>query len=524
MTALALSPITTTELTSSSVVAQDVALVPPHNLDTEAVVISGVLLDRSALGKIEDFLLPEHFYSEAHRRIYEAALCVKTQGSAVDTETVAARLKDTGRLSQVGGPAYISSILDATPAPANVRDHAAIVFERWRVRRTIEICERAAIYGHGVADAQSYVDSVVSRVAEIARQSPGKKAESNFDVLRRIVRSLREGLSDRPNSAKRGLPTGIRGIDDLTLGLFAGQKTTIVAPPRVGKTTLALQIAMNVTRLGVAVGFWSTEMDRDELGVCQLANLARVDSKRIQQAFQEPTLSAEEWQRIAMAMSEQGKIKSLLHVFDDSEPTVDDICAQATSLAEQSLALTGKPLGLAVVDYTQRLKPARSVVKENPYGQIKYSTERLKWLAKHLKIPVIELAQSKGGDVDKAKGYRPRPQLFDAAECKQIERSADRVVHLWRPREADGSRVTAVFVKVRGGEEGDVDLRLKGAFSLFEDEHFPSDDGVPYEKGEFYAQRPAPPPEPARTEAPEPPPGRFEDDEDTGSETLTGGL
>lgn len=451
--------------------AHEVAILPPHDLDAEAAVLSAVLLDTSALSRIEDFLRPEQFYSEAHRRIYEAACGVKAAGAAVDVTTVGAWLKEHGRIGQIGGAAYLSEILDSTPAPANVRDHATIVFERWRVRTAIQTCDRASAYGYGVADAQAYIDSVATRLLELSRMQPGAKAESNFEVLARLIRQIRDGMSDDAGDRdKRGIQTGIKGFDDLTLGLFAGHKTTIVAPPRVGKTALALQIAINVVKQGIAVGFWSTEMDREEMGIRQISHLARVDSMRIAQSFQRPTLSADEWNRITVALSKWKDFEPSLHIFDDQSPTVDDICAQAKALAERSVATDGKPLGLIVVDYVQRLPAAASVKREGPYAQHKYATEKLKWLARELRVPVLELAQSKNSEVDKGKGARPRPKLGDAAECYQIERSADRVIHLWRPRETDGSKVTAVFVKVRGGKEGEVELDFKGEFSRFEED------------------------------------------------------
>lgn len=493
--------------------SQEVALVPPHDLDAEAAVVSAVLLDPSALARLEDFLLPEHFYSEAHRRIFDAAREVAGDGDPVDVTTVGAKLKARGRLVQVGGLAYITSILDSTPAPANVRAHATVVFERWRVRQAMLTCERAAAFGHGVVDAQAYLESVTRSLSELARQRPGAKVEGNFEMLRRLVRQLHEGARAGSAGGKgRGIPTGIRGYDDQTLGLFAGHKTTVVAPPRVGKTAFALQIAINVAQLGVGVAFFSTEMTRDEIGVRELAYLARVDSRRIQQAFQKPTLEPAEWKRITESIAEQEQINASLHVFDETGPTVDDICAKAKMLAELSTVADGKPLGLIVVDYVQNLRPAPLVERKPKHEQIGYATKRLKDLAQELKLPVLELAQEKNREVDKAKGCRPRPSLGDAADCFQIERSANNVVYLWRPRERDGAHVKAILVKQRNGEEGEIDLKFDRAHSRFEDlPHGPMTSPARQYVAGFSG----------------PPPGRFDDDDDdddTGSSTLTGGL
>lgn len=449
---------------------RELAIVPPHDLDAEAAVLSAVMLDPAALGRVEDFLLPTHFYSEAHRRIYEAALEVKAAGSPVDEQTVGSRLKERGRLQQVGGMPYIAAVMASSPAVANVRAHAATVFDRWRVRETMLACERASIYGYGVADAQPYIESVAVKINDLARQRLGAPVERTFEVLARLVRQLNEGARAGAEGAKgRGIPTGIRSYDEQTLGLFAGQKTTIIAPPRVGKTAFALQIAINVANAGIGVAFFSTEMTRDELGIRQLAHLASVDSRRIQMAMQRPTFSAEEWQRITLASSQAGDIRPALHVFDDPSQTADDICSKAKALHEQSVVTEGAPLGLVIVDYVQNLRPSPSVERRPQIEQIRYSTIRLKNLAQELKLPVIELAQSKNIEVDKAKGCRPRPQLGEGADCFQIERSANNVVYLWRPRERDGSHVKAVCVKQRGGEEWELDFRFYKALSRFED-------------------------------------------------------
>lgn len=489
----------TIELPAESGV-QEAAIVPPHDLDAEASVISAVLLDPTALGRVEDFLLPTHFYSEAHRRLFEAAIAVALTGSAVDAQTVSSRLKETGRLAQIGGMPYIGLILDATPAPGNVRDHAKTVFERWRVRQGILVCERASTFGYGVVDVQAYLESVARGITELAQQRPDAAIERNFEVLRGLVRRLRASADVKPGeqAKERGILTGIRSLDEKTLGLFAGQKTTIVAPPRVGKTALALQIAINVASLGIGVAFFSTEMTREELAIRQLAYLANVDSWRIQQALQNPKLSAEEWQRIAMAMSKVEDLRPVLHVIDEPSQSVDEICSKAKAIQDKSMVVDGVPLGLVVVDYVQNLIPPARMANEKAHVQVKYSTTRLKTLAAKLKVPVIELAQSKNSEVEKGKSARPRPQLGDAAECFYIERSANNVIHLWRPEERNGSHVKAVCVKQRGGGEWDLDLRFQQDISRFDD--------LPY----------GPMTSPARQYAddpPEPPPGRFDDDD-----------
>ncbi|MGE0792467.1 MAG: replicative DNA helicase [Sandaracinaceae bacterium] len=446
---------------------------PPHDLDAEAALIAAVMADVTALPKVEDFLRPEHFYSEAHRRIFEAALAVRQSGVVVDAVTIASRLRATGRYDQVGGIEFITDLWASTPAITNVRAYGLTVFERARLRALIRTCQQAAAAGYLAEDTQEHAERVVRAVAEIARHQPDSKSEENFETLRRIVRQLHAAANGEVSAEGhgRGILTGLKPYDEATLGLFAGQKTTIVARPRVGKTALAWQFAVSLAKLGIGIGVWSTEMPREELGDRQLAMLARVDSRRIRAAKQKPTLTPEEWSRIALAMDEVERSKPRIHVFDDASPTVDDICARAKALHEQSMMLHRVPLGLVVVDYVQRLRPSQLERSTKRLDQIAYSTERLKSLARELKLPVIELAQQKNSQVDRGTGKRPKPQLGDAAECFQIERSADNVVYLYRPAERDGRAVKCFIAKQRGGQEAEFDLVFEQEYSRFVEAH-----------------------------------------------------
>ena len=140
--------------------------VPPHDLDAEAAVLSAGLLSASALGRAVDVLTPEHFYSEAHRRVFEAAVALSEASTPVDMVTVGGWLKDRDRLAQVGGMPYLHEILGAAPAlgPAQVEAYARIVFDKWRLRTLIETCQRVAAEGYtDVGDLEAFLDAIPSR-------------------------------------------------------------------------------------------------------------------------------------------------------------------------------------------------------------------------------------------------------------------------------------------------------------------------------------------------------------------------
>lgn len=455
---------------------------PPHDLEAEGAVLSAVILDELALPKLVDFLAPEHFYSEAHRRIFEVCVDLRNLGKAIDAQTVASRLRETGRLAQVGGAGYIAEVLDGSPAVANVRHHAVTVFERWRARQVVRICRSAVAEGYGgTPDVQTFAESAARALGEIARQQPGVKVESNIGTLKRLVREMQSAASRASGSQASGVPTGVRAYDEATLGLHPGQKTTLVALPRVGKTAYALQVAMHVARQGFGVIFFSTEMTREELGQRQLSHLSGVDGKRIKQAMQKTTLSSVEWQRLVQGIASLQGMKYTLSIHDDTSITAEEIASRSRLQAEQSMSADGVPLGLIVVDYVQRLKASKHFEARrsvNKYEQVSHATGVLKTLARDLGVPVLELAQQKNGEVDSKSGKRSKPSLGMAAESMQIERDADNVLYLYRPNDRDGRNVKAYLAKQRSGEEVEFDLEFQAECSRFVEPAEPSYGGA----------------------------------------------
>lgn len=446
--------------------------VPPVDLDAEAAVLSAVMLDPVAMGRVSDFLTPEMFYSESHRRIFEAAVYLREHGTAIDVQTVGSRLNETDRLRQVGGFGYLTEILDASPVVQNVRTHAVTVHERWRARQVIRLCQKAEAEGYGtLPDVQRYASEVAEAAIDIARRYPGRVIESNIDTLKRIVRDIATAATSTKNGVERGMSTGFPGIDELILGMHAGHKLTVVALPGVGKTTLGLQLAMRVARNGIGAIVFSTEMSRDELGERQLAQLARVDYLRIRKARAGTPMTGDEMSRLGHALTDLRQTNLHMEIHDDADVTVEDIAARSRLFKEQ-LAIRDIPLGVVVVDYVQRLKPSSRFATNrnvNKYEIISHSTMTLKNVANDLGVCVVELAQQKANPVDKKTGQRPPPNQGDVAECSRIERESDEVLYLWRANDRNMSDVTATLTKARSGLKGDVPLVLRGEYSLFEE-------------------------------------------------------
>lgn len=220
--------------------------VPPHDLDAEAAVLSAVMLDTDALGRVLSLLKPEHFYSEANARIFQAVQQLAIAMTPIDVVTVARWLRDREWLAKVGGADYIAQIADATPKIGHVAAHAAIVLEKWRLRQVIATCQRVAAEGYGHAgEVQPFIDEAHDAIGVLRAGRP--EDLDRFHIGEIASESAEETHALQGPFAGPFIKTGVHPIDDVT-GLYPNEVTLLGAPKGLGKTTLARFIADGVAR------------------------------------------------------------------------------------------------------------------------------------------------------------------------------------------------------------------------------------------------------------------------------------
>lgn len=480
---------------------------PPHDLDAEAAVISAIMLasgtNDGGLALVADWLRPEHFYSEAHGRMYEAALALREAKEPVDVVTMGAWLKKHDRIAQVGGMSYMTELLNAAPAVANIVPYARTIHDRWRERQLIETTARISARGYlGIEDTQAYCDNAVRSLSEIARMSVVRRTESNVDALLRIVKAISE-RSSAATKVPLGLPTGIAAYDEEWGGLHGGEVTTIVARPKVGKTSLALQLLWAVASTGAGVLMFSQDSPRDDLLQDLLSHVAKVDSKRLRKG----EISEGEWRRVMDASSEIGKRQFM--VDDERGIHVGTVKSRAIATADEWLKKDRRPLGLVIVDYIQQLgaPPGKERAKKHEY--IGSAARDLKTHARLMGVPFIVLAQQKRDENGKP--------VWQASDSSEIEKECDNLFFI--EKLSDTARRLRCEL-VRRGARRSIDLHFDGPSRTFSDaKHEP-------ESRKFVDRSTrAPKVTPAAASAPvddderplpEPPPGLW-DDEDDGS-------
>lgn len=206
-------------------------------------------------------LAPEHFYSDANGRIFEAVAELARAQMTVDIVSVASWLRDRGRLAVVGGPTYLAQLADATPAVAHVEAHAAIVIDKWRLRSVIATCQRIAATGYGDVgpDAEAWMEGSLTALRTAVDSAPTRAPlASPVEVVRELVTSW-----ERPAPYA---PTGIAGLDQmLSGGLRAGNVLGLAGAAKAGKSALAGQILYDATCPHVIGIYASVEMPRAEV-------------------------------------------------------------------------------------------------------------------------------------------------------------------------------------------------------------------------------------------------------------------
>ena len=441
--------------------------VPPIDLDAEGAVLSAIMLDPSALDKVLEFLKPEHFYSQSHSKIFEAATELRQLGKPIDNVQIGTWLKDRERLRQIGGMAYLTELLTAAPAVGNVIAYATTVHEKWRARSLILACQKFAAEGYvDYGSLQEFLNRAETEISAIARAKESSTVELFSSVLRRTYGKIAE--SQRRDGIA-GIPTGITGYDKLTSGLHDGDLTIVAARSGVGKTSLCMNwvcnIAMSRRNNGAAV--FSLEMPREQLAQRILCSESRVDVSKLRNAG----LLMSDWKKLTKTASYMGRAP----IWIDDFPTLSVLELRAKVKRIQSDfdrkdadGNVTQRLGLVVVDYLQLMKGSQKVKSREQ--EVASISRDLKALAKELSVPIVALSQ-----LNRAVESRTdkRPQMSDLRESGAIEQDADNVVFIYRDeyynKDSTERNVAELIVaKQRNGPTGTVRCRFDSEYTRFD--------------------------------------------------------
>ncbi|HNU96450.1 MAG TPA: DnaB-like helicase N-terminal domain-containing protein, partial [Candidatus Magasanikbacteria bacterium] len=238
---------------------------PPQDIEAEKSVLGALMIDKNAVTKIADSIMPPDFYLTAHQKIYEAVLELFGKNQPIDILSVTSILKDDKNLESVGGSSYLGDLINTVPTSAHIAHYAKIVREKRVLRDLIALSANISeeVF-EGRTDVDNLLDRIEQKVFGVAQRSQDKNFVALKDELKvayeRIERLHREG-----GKGLRGVTTGFSGIDRYLSGFQPSDLIILGARPSLGKTTLALDMARGAAKSGVPVGLFSIEMSRDQI-------------------------------------------------------------------------------------------------------------------------------------------------------------------------------------------------------------------------------------------------------------------
>ena len=436
------------------------ALNLPFSPEAEQSVLGAILLDSSCLDRVAEILpRPDYFYQTNNALIYGAMLDMFTIGHPVDFVTVLEKLKEARNFDETNGKTYLLQLAQLVPSISNVESYARIVRDKYDIRTLIttarEIVEESS---DGAVDAATLLDSAEQRIFDIRR---GKNMQGLQRIDEILVQTFdRLDMLNSPDSdLYKGVPTGIKELDDTITGLNRSDLIRLAARPGMGKTSFALNIARNAAvRANKKIAFFSLEMTREQLVSRLLSTEAMVSGTKLRSG----KLNEDEWIHII----EAGDIlsKTQMYFDDTSGITVPEMKAKLRRLQD---------VDLIIIDYLQLMSGTRRN-EGNRVQEISEITRNLKIMAKELNVPVVTLSQLSR---ESEKRTTHRPLLSDLRDSGSIEQDADIVLFLYRedyyanaetPGESeDRNSAECIIAKNRHGEAKTVPLHWQGEFMRF---------------------------------------------------------
>lgn len=431
--------------------------VPPHNVDAEASLLGAMMLSEDAINIVLTGGLTTHdFYKPAHRHVFDAIRSLNLGGQPVDPITVGDELRRAALLDGVGGLDALVRLQNATPAISSAERYAKIVSDTAKLRRVITAAATIAEIAYSEpADVDKALDEAESRIYDV---SAGKTSDSARDLGPLLEDSL-EKIEERWNNpgALAGVASGFRKLDEVLLGFQKGALHVIGARPGMGKSALALNMAVNVARLSMRpVIFFSLEMSAHELSQRVLSSEASVPSEVLRGSV--PT--EQQWKEIGRAV---GRLDIPLIIDDSPLTSVGSMRARA-----RRVRLARGDLALIVIDYLQLMGGDNKA--ESRQVEVSDISRNLKLMAREFDVPIIALSQLSRKVEDRGD---KRPNLADLRESGAIEQDADVVMFIYRG-EAAGDNAAArgtaelIIAKHRAGRTADVKLAWIEPFTRFE--------------------------------------------------------
>lgn len=424
---------------------------PPQDIEAERSVLGALMLDKNAIIRVADLIMPHDFYQPAHIKIFEAIFELFEKNEPIDILSVTKKLKDKNLLTEIGGSSYLTDLINSVPTASHISYYAKIVSQKKTLRDLIsastEINEKIF---DASEDPEDLLDDIEQKIFSISQKS----RPQNFVPIKDELKAAYERIEKLHQGERglRGVTTGFDELDNYLSGLQRSDLIILGARPSLGKTALCLDIARNAAiKTGIPVGIFSLEMSRDQIIDRLIASEAQVALWKLRTGR---LTDAIEFEMIQEALDRLSKAP----IFIDDTPSANII--QIRSMVRRLQVEHG--LGLLVVDYLQLIQPRNHT--ENMVAAMTEVSRGLKGLARELEVPILAAAQ-----LSRAVEQRDIkiPKLSDLRESGSLEQDSDVVLFIYRkdrekldPSAEEQNTAEIIIAKHRNGPLATVKLKF----------------------------------------------------------------
>ena len=434
----------------------------PSNVEAEKSVLAACMLNEEAVDEIASSLSPENFYRPAHRLIFEGIANLASRHIPIDQLSLADRLAAEGQLEAAGGRPYLVELANNTLSLTNWKSHSEIVRRASLQRDLIYASTNINALAYDAPDdASQTIEEAERMLFSVTQKRVGSSFTKVGDLLSTVFDQIDELARHKDELA--GVGTGFKDVDDLFWGWRGGDLLILAARPAVGKTSFALNVAVNAAKHGASVALFSLEMSATQLVQRILCSEARVNLSKLRTG----SLTDADWAPILSATDSLSK----LDLWIDDTPGLSLLEMRAKARRQ----LRDKERGLIIVDYLQLMQPTKARRDGNRSVEVAEISRGLKVLAKELDVPILSLSQ-----LSRAVEMRgnKRPMLSDLRESGSIEQDADIVMFIDRSTdeaeaEQDGrpplGTADLIVAKHRNGATRDIRLSFAAEYTKFGD-------------------------------------------------------
>ena len=437
---------------------ETIGKLPPQNMEAESAVLGAVLVNKDAMDKVAEIIDDQDFYRHDHQIIYRAVLRLYEKRSPIDLVTLTNELDNLKQLDEVGGAAYLANLVNTVPTSLHVDRYAEIVKQKAVLRRILEAGQKITSLGY---EEDKEVDVILDEAEKALFNVSNQQSNENFMPISDVLASSFDRIDrlHREKGMLRGVTTGFKDLDNKLSGLQPSDLIIIAARPSMGKTTFALNIALNAAiKTKTPVGFFSLEQSKEQVVDRLICAQAMVDGWKLRTG----NLQEDDFPAIGNAMG----ILAEAPLFIDDSPILSTIDIRTRSRRLKA----DHNLGLIIVDYLQLLDGGSAgYADSNRVQQVSEISRSLKAIARELDVPVVALSQLSRAVESRDKKI---PQLSDLRDSGSIEQDADVVMFMYREdyynKDSDRKGITDILIrKHRNGPIGEVELHFRPEQSRF---------------------------------------------------------